>query len=304
MEKLPVFGDDHILPRVDPLPFSERTWELWKNFIDTYRAYVDDYYAEQYSEFPDLFPFKQPLKWIFVYKNQEFEAHIFLSESDSCEYAYFQFVTLGESRTFSRLPPYLQKEREKEIIGRSDNPLAIIKYKYGFPAPALTYDPNYVTENPDDLAKMGETDGRAFAKRHGERARGLKDQQFNIYGLEELVPQVDSASFEYELGESIAAYKAGLYLAAGATAGIALENLLRIIIEKKAGQKALPIEPYIWKSAKYIRENRLVPGRLANEASSFDGIRNSNSHTNEDPVREKSLEALYLLIKDLIPFAI
>lgn len=66
MEKLPIFEDDHRLPRVEPEHFAERIAEHWSNFIDTYRSNVTEYYNEQYLEDPDNFPFQQKLPLSFT----------------------------------------------------------------------------------------------------------------------------------------------------------------------------------------------------------------------------------------------
>ncbi|RKD20997.1 hypothetical protein BEP19_15045 [Ammoniphilus oxalaticus] len=116
---------------------------------------------------------------------------------------------------------------------------------------------------------------------------------------DEVLERVQDPSFQYEFGESAKAYNAGLYLAAASTAGIALENILRLIITKVFGRDKLPSKSYIIDSLLVLDRKKVLPGRLRNEVWAQNGIRNSNAHTNEDPVKKETVETLYRLINEL-----
>lgn len=115
---------------------------------------------------------------------------------------------------------------------------------------------------------------------------------------DEILERVKDPAFRYEFGESAKAYNAGLYLAAAATGGIALENLLRILIVIKTSER-LPKETYIKDSLAVLKRNKVLSTRLSSSVSSLRDIRNSNAHTNEDPVRKTTVDHLYATIEDL-----
>ncbi len=119
------------------------------------------------------------------------------------------------------------------------------------------------------------------------------------FSVDDIFGRVNDPSFHYEFEESVKAYNAGLYLAAAATGGIAMENILRLIIIKKLGRHKLPSKSYISWSLKVLDEKKILPGRLSGEVSGQISIRNSNSHTNDDPVRKETVDAIYRIINDL-----
>ncbi|MEK4425468.1 hypothetical protein [Solibacillus sp. FSL K6-1523] len=114
-----------------------------------------------------------------------------------------------------------------------------------FEGPTLDGSPGNASEDPGDLTEMGQIKGREFAYLHNDTFVKEKKDRFNVFGLEEIVYKINSPSFEYELGESIKTYKSGLYLAAAATGGITLENILRILIVNRLGTDQLPKNTYI-----------------------------------------------------------
>lgn len=155
----------------------------------------------------------------------------------------------------------------------------LLRFKNGLPAPAITYNPAYVAEDPDDLAKKGEIDGRAVAKRFGERARKKKSERFDLFGIEEIIPIVDNEHFEHEMSEAIQCYKRKLYLAATAVVGIALENIL-VLILKKNGLYTPKIQPYIKDYSKVLVDNELLEDRKRREILNFNNTRNGAAHSN------------------------
>lgn len=296
--------DSDPVQHVEASDFREPMNQFAENFLHTYRSYIRDYFIEEYTESPESFPLMEPVYWSVLFRNRSIENRLYKNQEDVTYSRIFQFDTVGESRDFHRLPDHIQRERIATLIDKADTPLLTFEVRYGMIADSITGDPDYVTKNPDDMPEMGTIRGREFAKQHSENYQKRKKERFNLYGLETLVPQVGSPSFEYELSESIASHRQGLYLAAAATGGIALENILRVIIKRRLGEKELPSKTYIRDSVSRLDKSSILPGRLKSRVLEKNGIRNSHSHTNEDRVRKETVESLFLVIKDLIPFAI
>ena len=290
------YGDDHLIQKVDYVPFIESMQFFSERFLSVYREYVTIHFKEFYENYPEYFPFMKPIEWKVVFNNRSIDNYLYVSTSDTFAIFNNQFNTLGESRVFQQMPKFKQKEKIAEILSVSEDPKELFQVKYGFPAQAIIADKNHVTKDPSDMPKMGEIKGREFAELHGEKARSEKYELFNLFGLDELIQKIDSPSFEYEIGESIKAYKNNLYLAAGATGGIALENILRLLIIKRFGEKKLPYQTYIKKSVERLDEKRILPGRLRTDVLKYSDVRNANAHTNEDPVRKDTVDTLYRII--------
>ncbi|MEY9979733.1 hypothetical protein [Lysinibacillus sp. RC79] len=300
MYKPSQLNDDYVLKKVDAGKFEEASIEFWKNFLQNYRNYVEENYLVWYKEYPDPFIFMKPTHWVTIFYNHHIDFHIFKNPSDGMTFCYQQFTTLGEMRAHDRLTEEQKREKLQRILGKFEVPLTVIQIKYGFILPAIIPDSNHVSEDPDDLPEMGLIKGRNYAQLHGDTLIKEKKERFNIFGLDEIVHKINSPSFEYELGESIKAYKLGLYLAAASTAGIALENILRILIANKIGENAIPDKSYIWKSINELDKKKILPGRLRAEILSQSEIRNSNAHTNDDPVRKDTVETLYRIVREII----
>lgn len=293
------FGDDQLIQKVDYVPFKESMQFFSERFLFVYREYVTVHFKEYYETFPEYFPFMKPIEWKVVFNNSSIDNYLYISTSDTFSTFSNQFSTLGESRAFYQMPKFTQKEKIAEILSVSEAPKEFFQVKYGFPAQAIIADKDHVTKDPSDMPKIGEIMGREFAELHGEKARAEKYELFNLFGLDELIQKIDSPSFEYELGESIKAYRSGLYLAAAATAGIALENILRVLIIKYFDKKRLPDKTYIDRSVRVLEEKKILPGRLRADILKSVGVRNANAHTNEDPVRKDTVDALYRIIYDV-----
>lgn len=179
------------------------------------------------------------------------------------------------------------------------------------------------------FARLGEFAGVSFTRSNSENlpASSKKwgvnkaDDDYNSYNLglalekafspsielttvntDEILERIQDPAFQYEFGESAKAYNAGLYLAAASTGGIALENILRLIIVNKMRDNKLPAKSFIRDSVLKLDQENILPGRLRSRVWEKSGIRNSHSHTNEDPVRKETVESLHQIIEDLVPY--
>lgn len=301
MAKYKDLGPDHLLPRCEPKPFYDSMENGWIKLLETYRAYIGEHYQTDYESDPDFFLLMKPQYTVFLYQNREIELYCYPADSDSIKHQVHQFNTLGESRGFNRLPPYKQKEKINDLLGREDKPIERITFKYGFMAPAIVLNEDYTTEDPEDLINMGEIKGPDYAKLHGENARRYRKERFNLFGLEEIIHKVGSISFEYELGEAIAAYKNKLYLAAASVSGMALENVLKLAIVKHLGDDAIPEKMYINNyTVTLLKAGILNDERLGHRLKGFSAIRNWSSHTKTGTAWEKDAEDCFTLIKRLI----
>lgn len=293
------FEDDHVLPKVDPEPFTETMPEFWKNFIDTYRSYITECYSDEYGEGANSFPFMKPVHWVVIFRNNEIENHIFANEEDRFEQKNLQFATLGESKKFRRLPLHVQQGKIDDLIGRDDKPLSIIRVKYGFTADSIDGDPDYVTKNPEDMGEMGEIKGREYAEDHGEKARKETEERFNLFSIEEIIPLVNDEHFDYEMSEAISCYKYGLYLASANVIGVALENILRKAIIEHLNEGKLPRQLYAKDyMSVLVREGLMTDRRRANILK-YNGIRNGSAHTKSGEVLAKDAEEGFDIIKYL-----
>lgn len=300
MRKKTRFEDDYVLPKVNPEPFMEAMPEFWKNFIDTYRNYTAEYYCEEYEGNANSFPFMQPVHWVVIFRNNEIENHIFANYADQFEQKNLQFITLGESKEFRRLPSHIQQEKVDDLIGRRDRPLSIIRVKYGFTADSIDGDPNYVTKNPADMGEMGEIKGREYAKIHGENARKEKEERFSLFGIEEIIPLVNDEHFEYEMSEAISCYRHELYLAAAAVVGVALENILSLIVHKRLGPKKAQNRQYTKDYLQVLVKEGLMTERKKRSILAFSAIRNGAAHTNTGKVQAKDAQLGFEIIRDLV----
>lgn len=122
---------------------------------------------------------------------------------------------------------------------------------------------------------------------------------YDNFDVDDLILKVKSESFEYEFTESIQAYNSELYLAASATAGIALENLLKTLIIRRLGAKSLPQKTYIRDFANVLETNSIIDERMANRVRGFNATRNSSSHTNTGKVSKEDVNQGYFLINEL-----
>lgn len=290
-------NDDYVLKNVDASLFEDAVIGFWSNFIKSYRKHIKENYPKLYGEFPKKFVFMHPAQFVAIFKNNYIRFYVYPHSFDTVLLKYQQFTTLGEMRAYDCLTEEEKAEKLAVIAERDDSPITFFDIKYGFELPAIIHQ-GHASNNPDDLPEMGTIKGTHFAQEHGDKLAKELKERFNVFNLEELVNKINCPSLNYELGESISAYKQGLYLAAATTGGIALENILRILIQKKT-RTPLPKDTYIKDSLTILKRNNILSNRLAASVNSLRDIRNSNSHTNEDPVRKTTVDHLYATIEDL-----
>lgn len=269
-------------------------------YLADYRKHVESIYKEEYSEAGSkIFKFMQPVKAIVLMHDKD--THILFYNNHVDEISF---------KDCSHIP-----FEELDVINSTDS-----KFKRIFITDILNLDTKYVSSiNLNNFIEYGaiglmqphfesiaSDSGVAMANDHYNDYEFVKafekaivpSNKTNVVDTELILNKVKDPSFQYEFEESIKAYNVGLYLAAAATGGIALENILRILIRRKT-DAALPKDTYIKDSLAVLKRNHILSNRLAASVNSLRDIRNSNSHTNEDPVRKTTVDHLYATIEDL-----
>lgn len=279
---------------------------FFQPYLEGYRKRVNEIYTVENDE-SSSFSYMKPVRLHVLLRDKN--THLIFTSADVDEIEFFDFNETSREE-FEKLSSSSEKIKDdfiKSIIG-TDNYLAHQR-----------------------LSQLGEFGGISFAKGNqhtlSNRSRqwGIEkaDSHYNNYRFslafekslipsselivvdtEKILERVPDPSFQYEFGESAKAYNAGLYLAAASTGGLALENILRLLIVKMLGEDELPGETYIRTSLKRLEKGNILPGRLHGAVDSLKNIRNSNSHTNEDPVKQTTVDHLFATIEDLSKFLV
>ncbi|MEK4712296.1 hypothetical protein [Sporosarcina sp. FSL K6-5500] len=288
-------GDDFVLQKVDAEPFIEATKEFWLNFIYSYREYVNTHLEQRYEEFPSHFPYMKKLQWITIFRNSEIIFYIYEDKSDGIKWRTLQFDNYGDYKAFHHASQEVRNAKMQSMLDRDDQPLVKQEISYGF----IEQSTMEASEDPSDLAEMGKLKGRMLAKQHGDVLKKEKEERFALFDLEQFVLKVGDDHFEYEIGEAIEAYRQGLYLAATAVAGVALENIL-VLILKKEGLSSQTKGPYIKDCLKVLVDNSLLEDRKRREIMNFNNTRNGAAHSNSGIAMAGHAEEGFTIIKYLI----
>ncbi|MGC8229869.1 hypothetical protein ACP2W0_12735 [Pseudobacillus badius] len=279
---------------------------FFPSFLEGYRERFKKYYSNGVEN--KYFYFCNPTKLTAVYSKKT--CYFIFTDSEKDEFETLK-TTSNEDEKIDSLqqePHHLVRRKLLELFNIQDSSV-------------IEFDQNgWLDRRPDLFFLTFEEKNHHLLKDSSFECGGMyADWHYHSYELEEAIKQsvkpsseyqlfdaeaimkkVDTESFRYEFEESIKAYNTELYLAASATAGIALENLLRILITHHLGAKALPEKTYIWESNKVLKKHRIVDGRLAGRIESASPIRNSTSHTNTGRVDKETVDETYRLIKDLV----
>lgn len=282
---------------------------FFPNFLEGYRARVNEYYVEEHSKYPDFFaPMnKCSLKAIIF----TFNTYLIFSESQN-EKLNIIFATEEENAKLKKLlnaPDHIFRKELYEIYKIEENRLIKLK-KFWDLNRHLTLSFHDFDENHQRIVGFSRSEGIKSAdwdhmdlEIHKSLKETMKPSaEYNNFDVETLIRTVDSESFRYEFEESVKAYNSELYLAAGATAGIAIENLLKTLIVRHLGSRALPKRTFIKDFIEVLKTHKIIDERMANRISGFSFVRNSSSHTNTGKVTKEDVDQGYYLIKELVNF--
>ncbi|KOY81541.1 hypothetical protein I6G82_08585 [Lysinibacillus macroides] len=269
-------------------------------YLEGYRTRVNELYMEEHKN-SDSFYFMNPVK-LYILLHEK-NTHLLFSENNEDQIVFIDCSHIS-SEEFSVLkngPDKLKYRFIKELLDIDEYHVDIPFYNLGKWAGVA-----FTNDNRGTLVDRSNRWGTHLADSHEKDYRFNKAFRSAIIPSTELedidtnviIQKVNNPTFEYEFGESVKAYNSGLYLAAASTGGIALENILRLLIQVKAEAK-LPQNTYIKDSLAVLRRENILPNRLAASVDSLKAIRNSNAHTNSDPVKKTTLDHLYSVIEDL-----
>lgn len=286
-------SDDFILQKFDAKPFEERINDFWLNFIHAYREYVNTELEEWYKKFPSYFPYMKKLQWVAVFNNQDIAFYIFESELDGITTEIHQYETYGDLKESRK--PQNKKETHLTKLFEEHKTYSRFEISYGF-KDQFTME---VSNDPSDLAEMGRLKGRIMAMNHGYKLKQEKEERFSLFDLEQYVLKVEDDHFEYEIGEAIKAYRQNLFLAATAVAGVALENILILII-KKNNLSSKTKGPYIKDYLNVLVDHHLLDDRKRREIMNFNNTRNGAAHSNSGVAMASHAEEGFAVLKYLI----
>ncbi|MCL1701584.1 hypothetical protein [Lysinibacillus sp. Bpr_S20] len=271
---------------------------IFQPFLESYRDRVNELYLDEYNDQGDTFIYMEPIKLCLLLSEHNSYVVIARSERD-------EFITLPPSQEnyeFSQNPEKLKIKFIKEQL-QIDSFLDYTQY-FAF----LKYiGGDFFKESyHQNLFEEAKSNGISTADSHASQYEYYKSLNallapkvaLDVIDLEIILSKVNNPSFRYEFEESIKAYNAGLYLAAAATGGIALENILRLLIQAKT-KANLPQNTYIKDSLAVLKREKVLSNRLSASVDSLKAIRNSNAHTNSDPVKKATIDHLYSVIEDL-----
>lgn len=270
-------------------------------YLGGYRNRVNELYADEYNESNDSFYFMNPVK-LHVLLNGK-NTYLVFTKNDEDQMVFIDCTDIPHE-DFTLLfkgPEKLKNKFLRDEFNLTENLSNFPYTSLGKHAGLIFSKPNHGSLIERSLlwgikkADTHETNYR-FSKAFQEALQpSVKLSDINT---DLIVEKVNNPSFEYEFGESVKAYNAEIFLAAATTGGIALENILRILIQRKTNAQ-LPKDTYIKDSLAVLKRNHVLSNRLAASVNSLRDIRNSNSHTNNDPVRKTTVDHLYATIEDL-----
>ena len=276
-------------------------------YLEAYREHVHSLYPLEHKECGS-FSFMNPI-YLFVLLRSH-NTHLIFTNGDSIDRVSFIDPADIEVDEFEKLSSSSRKTKKAyidSIIGEKD---CIEDIKISAIVEHGTFA--FKSVNREYLLEASKKWGIEKADEHYQTYLFTKalenalnpNTELTVVDTDDILQRVQNHAFQYEFGESAKAYNAGLYLAAASTAGIALENILRLIIVRRMKDNTLPRNSFIRDSVLKLDKENILPGRLRSRVWEKSGIRNSHSHTNEDPVRKETVESLFLIIEDLVPYTL
>lgn len=292
--------DDHKFDPVDFTRFIDTTQKFWFNLLENYRYKINENFSKEYAESPECFPYMKKLEAIALFKNHDIVFHIYENTCDAFSYVSLQFPTYKELRIYSEMTEVERDKYKQQLCNKETAPFIVFDIKYGYQIPTLIPGEFEVTENPEDLPEMGKTKGITLANEHYNLLSEEKKNRFSLFELENFIPKINDEHFHYEIEEAIKAYRNELYLASTAVIGVALENLLSLIIIKMFDEEKLPKRKYIKDYINVLVKEGLIDNRAGRRYDNFSDTRNGAAHSNSGKIYKEDAEQGFELIKQLI----
>lgn len=280
---------------------EEKLKIIFPTILTSYRECVESTFKEEFSEVGfDIFVFMQPVKAIVLIHERNTHILFYKHETDEISFMDCTHIPLVQFYDIDDNDSKFKRNLIKDIL--------LLDLEYVASISLVNFiEFGVIALKQSNLEKIASESGVSIANKHYkdyELSKAFKkaftpSSKTQTIDTELIIQTVNNPSFTYEFGESVKAYNSKLYLAAAATSGIALENLLRILIIKNFGKKRLPDKTYIDRSVRVLDEKEILPGRLRADILKNIGVRNANAHTNKDPVRKDTVEALFRIIFDV-----
>lgn len=272
--------------------FVENKEWYYRMFLKFYRSRVEEFYAEEYAEHPETFPFMKSTKSITVFRDYGMITFLLNAESNTDEH-YSKIDGMNsyeEYEEISRLPSYIKEKRLLEIAGID-----------GYIEKDLSYygeSDHPVPEYREDVALY---QGNTYADKHYEITNKYKEKKQIDISI--ALEKYNDPQFRYELEEAAKAYSLDLYLASTVTAAVALETLLKSIIVNKLGVKFIPVNNkfrHTLQYAKILQENHLIEERLFHRIQSMNELRRSGAHSKSGEMKKWDAEQFLSGINEVV----
>ncbi len=284
-------------PKVDNLKLRERIEFTFPVYLKGYRDRVEKLYSSEH-EVSEYFSLMSPIKLIVLLKNYFTHVIFVKSEVDSIEIMDCTCYSENEMAVLVDGPPKLKADflnNKFNIV----HYLEIMRYFEFINKIMLS-----TKENLNDFAyregcQKADSHNLAYTFSLAVKEVVKPTIKTSVLNTDEIIEKVNDLSFQYEFGESVKSYNCELYFAAASAGGGSLENILRILITRKLGEEYLTENTYIITSLNTLKKHNIVKGRLYARIKAFNAIRNSNAHTNEDPVEKEVVEDLFRIIRDV-----
>lgn len=155
----------------------------------------------------------------------------------------------------------------------------------------------------DKILNQLKNDGKNFVEHINQDssyyAKDAYKFSYSELNFEDIIKIVNNRDFEYALNESLAAYGNSLYLAATVTAGVALENLLVVILEKEKISIETNDSTELGALSNKLLKNGVIDKREKNRIMLAAKYRNLASHANKGRVIRNDAKTIYTEIFNL-----
>ena len=161
------------------------------------------------------------------------------------------------------------------------------------------WESSYSTKIYRQVKEDGEQFIDHINKENSYYAKDAYKYTYSELNFEEIMKVVENNDFEYALNESIAAYDNSLFLAATVTAGVALENLLVVILEKENITIGENDATELGVLSNKLLKNNIIDKREKNRIMLAAKYRNLASHANKGRVTRNDSKTIYTEIFNL-----
>lgn len=273
---------------------KQKEW-YYEKFLMFYRNRVEEFYAKEYEDYPEAFPFMGPTKSITIFRDYDIISFILNSDSDSDEHIskIDGMDSVEEHDKIRSLPDHIKEKRLLDIAGIEE----YVKKDFFWYGESDEPVPSY----SEDVALY---QGNSCADNHFNLINEKqKNDQINQFNKSVVLKRINDAQFLYELDEALGAYHAKLYLASTVTAAVALETLLKIAIVSELGVEKIPRDNKLKHTLHYattLRNSQLIDERLFHRIQSMNELRRSGAHSKTGEIQKWDAEQMLSGINNVV----